>query len=285
MSTFDGNESEMEHIHDILEEVGAPLGGFIATLRTPANVDESTAAAHIAAAVEAVRLGPAHSRISRRYRWRRRTVFGSFITALVAKVLAASVALAAVTGGVGIAANSAAPGDPLYRVDTFMERIGLLDGGAQERLQEAERLVIRNRVSEGLELAGEAIGALRDGYGPAATALEQAAVQVKARTQTSRQYRDDVTEMLRIMARQMEQQQVNRVAETAEQVRETTREMINQPDSIDDATTSTTCQGCDTTPSTTCAGCGDQGPGDGYNGGDSGGGSGGSGGSNGGGGH
>jgi hypothetical protein len=271
MSAFDGNEGEMERFHDdkILEEPGTPLGDFVAQLRTPATVDESTASKHIAAAMDAVRLDPAHNRVSRRNRWRRRTVFGSVLTAIVTKVLAASVALAAVTGGVGVVANSAAPGDPLYGVDTFMERIGLMNGGTQERIEEAERLVNRNRVSEGLELAGEAIGALRNGYAPAAVALEQAAVQAQTRTQTSQQYRDDVTEMLRVMVRQMEQQQLNQLTETAEQVRETTREMLNQPDSKEDVTT-TTCAGCDQAPSTTCAGCGDQGPGsgDGHNGGD-----------------
>jgi hypothetical protein len=281
MSSSIGNDSEMTKYRK-LDGTQAealitgqmpddPVGRIVARLRMPDRVDDATAAEHIAAAAEASRLAPVHNRALRRYRWRRRTVFGSFITTVLAKVLAASVALAAVTGGVGAVANSAAPGDPLYGVDTAMERIGLFNGGIPERLQEAERLVTRNQVYRGLELAGSAIGGLRDGYGSAAAALEQAAVQVQTRTQTSEQYRDDVTEMLRIMTRQMQQQQVNQVTETAEQVRETTREMVNQPDSLDDVTTSTTCDGCGS-PSTTCAGCGDQGPGagDGHNGDDNG---------------
>ena len=276
MSGFDGNESEMERFHRLSDQEAeaildgtAPksaLGDYLARLRSAESVDETTATAHIAAATGAVRLAPAPGRVSRRYRWRRRTVFGSFITAIVAKVLAASVALAAVTGGVGAVANSAAPGDPLYKVDAFMERVGLFDGGTQERLQEANRLVSRNQVSEGLELAGNAIGELRDGYGPAAAALEQAAVQVQTRTQTSEQYRDDLTEMLRIMTRQMEQQQVNQVNETADQVRQTTREMVNQPTEAPDSTSTTM------VPSTTGPGSGD-----GYHGGDDSGGQGGSG--------
>ena len=249
MSTFDGNQGEMERFHRLSDEEAeavldgtapqSPAGDYLARLQSAEPVDESTAAAQIAAAANVVRLAPAHSRASRRYRWRRRTVFGSFITAIVAKVLAASVALAAVTGGVGAVANSAAPGDPLYKVDTFMEKVGLFNGGTQERLQEAERLVVRDQVSQGLELAGTAIGQLRDGYGPAAEALEQAAVQVQTRTQTSEQYRDDLTEMLRLMTRQMEQHQVNQVNETAEQVRETTREMANRPTESADTPTTT----------------------------------------------
>ncbi len=278
MSTLNGNDGEMEHFDEILEdaEPGTPLGDAVAQLRTPATVNESTASNHIAAALGAVRLGPTHDRASRRYRWRRRTVFGTALTAIATKVLAASVALAAVTGGVGVVANSAAPGDPLYGVDTFMEKVGLMNGGTQERLEEAERLIIRNRVSEGLELAGNAIGALRDGYEPAAAALEQAALQAQTKTQTSEQYRADATEMLRTMTRQMEEKQINLVNETAEQLRVTTRQMLNQPESIDD--TSTTCVGCgtpsttcaDCTPSTTCVGCSDQGSGsgDGHHGGD-----------------
>lgn len=239
MSAFDGNEIEMERFHKLgSDEVEAILSGaaprsplteYVERLRTVDTVDEATASAHIAVAAEAVRLAPARRRATRRDRWRRRTVFGSFITTVLAKVLAASVALAAVTGGVGAISNSAAPGDPLYRIDTLMERIGLFNGGAHERLQEAERLVVRDRVYQGLELAETAIGDLHDGYGPAAAALEQAAVQVQTRTQTSAQYRDDITEMLRIMTRQMEMQQVQQVTETAEQVRETTREMVGQP--------------------------------------------------------
>jgi uncharacterized membrane protein YgcG len=261
VSTFHGNDGEMERFHRLSgEDVEAilegtappsPVGDYLAWLRTVESVEGTTATAQIAAAADAVRLAPVHSRASRRYRWRRRTVFGSFITAIVAKVLAASVALAAVTGGVGAIANSAAPGDPLYKVDTFMERVGLFDGGTRERLQEAERLVTRDQVFQGLELAGTAIGQLRDGYGPAADALEQAAVQVQTRTQTSEQYRDDLTEMLRIMTRQMQQRQVNQVNETAEQVRETTREMLNQPTETPDTTTTTT------VPSTTSPGSSD----------------------------
>ncbi len=282
MSSFDGNGGEMERFHRLSDEEAeaiidgtapqSPVGDYLARLRTAEPVEQTTSTAQIAATANAVRLAPAHSRVSRRYRWRRRTVFGSFITAIVAKVLAASVALAAVTGGVGVVANSAAPGDPLYKVDTFMERVGLFDGGTQERLQEAEHLVVRDRVFQGLELAGTAIGQLRDGYGPAAEALEQAAVQVQTRTQTSEQYRDDLTEMLRIMTRQMEQQQVNQVTETAEQVRETTREMMNQPSEAPDSTTTTM------VPSTMAPGSGD-----GHHGGDDSGGNGGNGGSGGGG--
>ncbi|NIA24335.1 MAG: hypothetical protein GWP04_02065 [Gammaproteobacteria bacterium] len=215
-------------------------------------IDDATGARHIAAAAEAARLSPspARSRESKRYQWRRRTVFTSFFFTILAKLLAASVALAAVTGGVGAVANQSAPGDPLYGVDIALEHVGLFNGGTTERLQEAQRLIVQNHVAEGLEFAGKAIGRLdRDrGLEQAASALQEAAEHVAAQRanaeayQATQQYRDQVAEMLQRMSQEMKQKQINvqHVAETARQVREATCEMTRRATHGPESVTTTT---------------------------------------------
>ena len=87
-------------------------------------------------------------------------MFAGFASTVLVKVLAASVALAAVGTGVGVVANQAAPGDPLYGIDQALEQIGIGDGGVTERVQEAQRLIVKNHVAEGLRHAGDAIAQL-----------------------------------------------------------------------------------------------------------------------------
>jgi len=249
-----GNKHEMATFHSLSDqEIEAILNGtapidladiaaLVERIRDTGteSVDPAMGARQIAAAAEAARLSPrpARSRESKRYRWRRRTVFTSFIFTILTKVLAASVALAAVTGGVGAVANQSAPGDPLYGVDIALEHVGLFNGGTTERLQEAQRLVAQDHIAEGLEFAGKAIGRADHDRGleQAASALEEAATHVATQHtdtkgyQATQEYRDQVAEMLRLISQEMQQQDINvqHVAETARQVRETTREMTHQ---------------------------------------------------------
>jgi len=190
------------------------------------TVDESAAIRHIAAAAEAVRLSPTpvHDREAKRYQWRRRTVFTSFISTIVAKVLAASVALAAVTGGVGAVANASAPGDPLYGVDTAMERIGVFDGGPAERLQEVQRLFARNEIANGLRHAGEALDGI-DGpqVQSAVRELERAAERVNEQSpdgalQSRDMLEQQIREQLRLMTDLTEPEQLGEMTESAERI-------------------------------------------------------------------
>jgi hypothetical protein len=80
--------------------------------------------------------------------------------------------------GLAFAANAAIPGDPLYGLDLALESIGVGDGGLQERLVEASRLVERGQVQEGLVHAGDAIAgsaAAGDGLQAVGEALRTAA--------------------------------------------------------------------------------------------------------------
>jgi hypothetical protein len=75
---------------------------------------------------------------------------------LVGAVTAVIVVLCAFSG-LAYAANGAAPGDTLYGLDRALEAVGIGDGGLQERLTEAGRLVERGRTQEGLVFAADEI--------------------------------------------------------------------------------------------------------------------------------
>ncbi len=99
--------------------------------------------------------------------------------------LAAAVTLL-VGGGAGaaVAADGAAPGDVLYGLDRALEVLGIRDGGAVERLDEVEHLVLDGDVPRGLEHAAEMIRSVvptsATDRGTAVAALESAAERVRA---------------------------------------------------------------------------------------------------------
>lgn len=263
--TSDGNEHEMTEFRKLGdEEIDAILDGtapidadlrgiveFVDRMRATgtAEIADTTASKHIAAASEAARLtqAPVHDRASRRYKWRRRTVFGSFITTILAKFLAASVALAAVAGGAGAVANQAAPGDPLYGIDQAFERVHLFDGGTVERLQEAQRMVAEDHVAAALEHAGDALARadrMRDQARDQERDLERAAEALRQAADAvgndqaadapgyayTEQIREQVRNMLGTIADEMDEGRVDgqKVAETARHFREVARQMAEQ---------------------------------------------------------
>jgi hypothetical protein len=61
------------------------------------------------------------------------------------------------TTGVAVAANSAAPGDPLYGIDRALEQIGIGAGHGQERLAEATVLLSDGQVRQALKQAAQAL--------------------------------------------------------------------------------------------------------------------------------
>jgi hypothetical protein len=68
---------------------------------------------------------------------------------------ATAVLLFSGVSGVAIAANGAAPGDPLYGIDRALEKIGIGAGHAQERLAEANSLLSDGDAREALRHAVE----------------------------------------------------------------------------------------------------------------------------------
>ncbi len=81
----------------------------------------------------------------------------------VATVAAAITLVLGSGAGMAIAADGAAPGDALYGLDKALERVGIGDGGAAERLQEAADLATAGQLARGLEHAAEVVAASHDG--------------------------------------------------------------------------------------------------------------------------
>jgi hypothetical protein len=69
--------------------------------------------------------------------------------------LAASVAVLFALSGVAMAADGAVPGDLLYGVDRAMERIGIGDGGVDERIVEFDALIERGQHQDAFDMLDE----------------------------------------------------------------------------------------------------------------------------------
>lgn len=82
-----------------------------------------------------------------------------FVLALRQKMatgLAAALLLSGMTG-VAVASNHAAPGDALYGLDRALEAVGIGDGGAAERIAEAQALFNEGQVAEAVAHSAEAV--------------------------------------------------------------------------------------------------------------------------------
>jgi hypothetical protein len=77
--------------------------------------------------------------------------------------------------GVAIAADGAAPGDPLYGLDRALESVAIGNGGVAERLEEAANLVAAGHLAAGLEHAADTLAADHAGDAIRAAALRVAA--------------------------------------------------------------------------------------------------------------
>jgi hypothetical protein len=158
------------------------------------------------------------------------------------RLVMAVVALGVVGGGTALAADGAVPGDALYGIDRFAETIGLDAGGAAERLEEAQSLVLRGDHGEAVELAQEAVEELAadSSESAAVRALERAADRImEVRTtstvsyQATQTFRDQVAALLDVIAEEAEDGSVDgtRIAETAQGFSETARAFVEtRPD-------------------------------------------------------
>lgn len=117
---------------------------------------------------------------------------------------AALVLMLSASMGVAYAADSAAPGEALFALDTALEDLGIGNGGLRERLSEADDLVQSGHLQQGLTLAAEAIttDAPQDGNARrAAGALLDAAKAVKTSDgEQSDSVRRQVADRLQTMA-------------------------------------------------------------------------------------
>jgi hypothetical protein len=164
------NESEVDallrgsHPHDPeLIELVPVVAALRARLETPVaegRVSEVSSRLAVAAR-EAHSNVPAHRR-----KWSRKVI----ITGIAAVALG--------TGFAGVAAaDSAAPGDPLYGVDKALENVGINDGGFAERLDEANELVDEGADDAAVALLADALDDEGDSEGK--RALLDAAAKIR----------------------------------------------------------------------------------------------------------
>jgi hypothetical protein len=157
---------------------------------------------------------------------RRRVAFGTLMSGFVLNALIGTAAFAAVGTGAAVAADSASPGDVLYGLDRAFEKVGINDGRAAERIEEAMALVDRGQHSRAMETLEEAIDDLADDTANASAlkALENASDRVaKVRTtdssgyQDTQGFRDQVAGLVGLIATEVEHGTVDGVliSETA----------------------------------------------------------------------
>jgi hypothetical protein len=89
--------------------------------------------------------------------------------------------------GLAFAANGAKPGDMLYGLDRAAEVLGIGDGGANERIAEAQALVASGAVAGGLTHAATVLPATADNE-TAKAAIQKAATRVQGEPQGPSSY-------------------------------------------------------------------------------------------------
>ncbi|MGI9648222.1 MAG: hypothetical protein ACR2OI_06855, partial [Acidimicrobiia bacterium] len=165
---------------------------------------------------------------------RRHRAVGSFVSGFAMRVLIGTLAFTAIGTGTAFAADGAVPGDLLYGLDRALESVGINDGGALERIEEARTLVINGHHEQAVAAVEKAVANIAaDADAGAAGALEQAAGQIASVTesegsgyQDTQVFRDQVSGLLATIEEEVESDMVDgsRIAETARQFSETARE-------------------------------------------------------------
>lgn len=150
------------------------LAGFVEMLRAyerlaPSEDAVERFATAAAAQVRAVQSPAAAPTASRDRLARRPLGLRPQVAAMLTTVL-----LVAGSTGVAVAADTAAPGDGLYGLDRALENIGIGDGRAGERLEEANVLVAEGQPEEALMHVTEALAATDDDVAQARTAVDAA---------------------------------------------------------------------------------------------------------------
>lgn len=141
------------------------------------------------------------------------------LRARLAVVVASMMALLLATAGVGLAANDAVPGDPLYGLDRAMERVGLGNGQAHERLAEAVALAEAGQLGRGLNHAAATVATLPDQA--EAMLAEQALSDAAARILEDGKAPTGVSELLSHLASLVGTDDGQGIATIAQEIRDT----------------------------------------------------------------
>lgn len=141
------------------------------------------------------------------------------LRARLAVVMASMMALLLATAGVGLAADGAMPGDPLYGLDRAMERVGIGNGQAHERLAEAVALAEAGHVGRGLDHAAATLATLPEQA--QAMNAEQALSDAAARILLDGTAPTGVTELLMHLASVVGTGDGQGIADIAQEIRDT----------------------------------------------------------------
>jgi len=119
---------------------------------------------------------------------------GLSLTPRLAPAAVAAILLFAMSG-VAVASNSAVPGDALYGIDRALESIGIGNGGAAERIEEAGVLTENGDGAEALELLADTFDVESS---EASEALRRASDRIRANEAAN----SEVADMLEWMAKE-----------------------------------------------------------------------------------
>ncbi len=135
---------------------------------------------------------------------RRRLAVTNAFHSATARTFVLAVTIATLGTGVAVAANGSAPGDTLHGLDRAMERVGIANGGAHERLQEAQDLA---SVDLPGAVAAAANAVSTAGNEEAADALEAAAERIGGipADELPASMPEDVQELLDLIRTQLEE--------------------------------------------------------------------------------
>ncbi|HEX6219669.1 MAG TPA: hypothetical protein VF115_01100 [Acidimicrobiia bacterium] len=117
---------------------------------------------------------------------------GLSLTPRLAPAAVAAILLFAMTG-VAVASDSSVPGDALYGIDRALENIGIGDGGAAERLEEASTLTENGDSAAALDLLAET-------FDPQSSQAADALLRASERVRQGGGGNSDVAEMLQWMS-------------------------------------------------------------------------------------
>jgi hypothetical protein len=140
----------------------AHLESAIAVLRSRAHgtADDSAVAAMASLLAEATLVPTPANRV-----WAPRSAAARPATAWrrrLSVVGVAAILASAGLAGTAVAADGAAPGDPLYRIDRAFEAVGIGNGGTSERLAESSKLASEGKINEALLHTADALKSAGD---------------------------------------------------------------------------------------------------------------------------